>query len=70
VDLAGDGAGGGWRRCTVAGHDRADADEDDDTDAERPKEAPAPRTALVTEHGRMYSTARSRSLAAAIDPRR
>ena len=66
--LAGDGTDRRWRRCAVAGHDRTDGDEDDDTDAEWPEEAPAARTASVTEHGRMYSTTEGGSLGAATDP--
>jgi hypothetical protein len=53
------------RRSAVACQDQSDGSEGDDTDAERPEEAPAARSASVTEHGRMYSTAGSGPLAAA-----
>jgi hypothetical protein len=68
MGLGRDRTGRRWWRCAVARHDRADADEDEDAEAEWPKEAPAARTASVTEHGRMYSTASIGSLAAPVDP--
>jgi hypothetical protein len=68
VSLARDGADR-LGRCAVARNDQADGGEGDDADAEWSEESLAARTASVTDHGRIYSTAESGPLTAAADGR-